>query len=446
MSVLSLNSIEHRLHIGLTLSLALLVLLLWFFGEGSIEQLTEDFIASRLEHDSEAILGAIVVEPEIDVNAAYINQVYQRPFSGHYYLIRQANGIEVTSRSLWDYKLPVPWVSPGQSERHYLQGPEDQWLLVWVHGYRKQGQDLILAVAEDLLPINRQREAFIRDFALLAFVGLVVLLVVQGVVIRQSFRRLDPLLEGVNSLSLGQEKLLNEDVPSEMLPLVKEVNHLLQLLTKRNQRSRNALGNLAHAIKGPLNLLTRYLDKQKEKLQQADEHHQASKQLDRIGLLIERELKRARLTGGGTISQQFDPHVDLQDLMGALRQIYQARSLKLEMHVEQGCMPFGDREDMLELLGNLLDNACKWANSQVVCHVSGVDRMQIVVEDDGQGLDEVDIMRMTQRGSRLDENIEGHGLGLAIVHDVVQLYHGQIDFDRSPDSGGLRVTVELNRL
>ncbi|MES9928317.1 MAG: ATP-binding protein, partial [Candidatus Thiodiazotropha sp. 6PDIVS] len=122
MSVLSLNSIEHRLHIGLTLSLALLVLLLWFFGEGSIEQLTEEFIASRLEHDSEAILGAIVVEPEIDVNAAYINQVYQRPFSGHYYLIRQVNGIEVTSRSLWDYKLPVPWVSPGQSERHYLQG------------------------------------------------------------------------------------------------------------------------------------------------------------------------------------------------------------------------------------------------------------------------------------------------------------------------------------
>ncbi len=422
------------------------MLLLWFFGEGSIEKLTEDFIASRLEHDSEAILGAIVVESEIDVNAAYINQVYQRPFSGHYYLIRQATGREITSRSLWDFKLSVPWVNPGQSERHYLQGPEDQQLLVWVHGYRKQGEDLILAVAEDLLPINRQREAFIKNFALLAFAGLVVLLIVQGVVIRQSFRRLDPLLEDVNSLSLGQEKLLNEDVPSEMSPLVKEVNHLLQLLTKRNQRSRNALGNLAHAIKGPLNLLTRYLDKQIEKQHQASEHQQASQQLDRIRLLIERELKRARLTGGGTINQRFNPSVDLNDLIEALRQIYQDRGMKLALHVDQECTPFGDREDMLELLGNLLDNACKWANQQVVCHVSGSEQMQIVVEDDGKGLEEGDIKRMTQRGSRLDESVEGHGLGLAIVHDVVQLYHGQIDFDRSPEYGGLRVRVVLNRV
>ncbi|MET0010763.1 MAG: ATP-binding protein, partial [Candidatus Thiodiazotropha sp. 6PLUC4] len=105
-----------------------------------------------------------------------------------------------------------------------------------------------------------------------------------------------------------------------------------------------------------------------------------------------------------------------------------------------------DREDMLELLGNLLDNACKWANQQVVCHVSGSEQMQIVVEDDGKGLEEGDIKRMTQRGSRLDESVEGHGLGLAIVHDVVQLYHGQIDFDRSPEYGGLRVRVVLNRV
>jgi signal transduction histidine kinase len=262
-------------------------------------------------------------------------------------------------------------------------------------------------------------------------------------VVRHAFHRLEPLREDINSLSSGHDKLLNEDVPVEMSPLVKEVNHLLQLLSRRNQRSRNALGNLAHALKGPLNLLTRYFDKQ---IDEGSEHLQAGKQLDRIRLLIERELKRARLTGGGTISQQFDPQVDLNDLLGALRQIYQVRNLRLEMQVDQACRPFGDREDMLELFGNLLDNACKWAKHQVVCHISGTEQMQIVVEDDGLGLKEGDIMRMTQRGSRLDENIEGHGLGLAIVHDVVELYNGQIEFDRSPKFGGLRVTVMLNLL
>lgn len=446
MSVLNLNSIEHRLHIGLTISLVILMVLLWFFGASSIEKLTEDFIASRLDHDSEAILGAIVIDQDLKVQSAYINQVYHRPFSGHYYLIRQENGMEITSRSLWDYKLHVSWVKPGQSERFYLQGPENQQLMVWVRGYTKQGQDLIVAVAEDLLPITKQREIFFRDIALLGLSGLVLMLVVQGVVVGHAFRRLEPLREDVNSLSSAHDKLLNEDVPVEMSPLVKEVNHLLQLLSRRNQRSRNALGNLAHALKGPLNLLTRYFDKQTEGEQQDSEHLQAATQLARIRLLIDRELKRARITGGGTISQQFDPQVDLNDLLGALRQIYQDRKLKLAMHIDPSCRSFGDREDMLELMGNLLDNACKWAKHQVVCHVSGVEQIEIVVEDDGLGLEEGEIMHMTQRGSRLDENIEGHGLGLAIVHDVVELYNGQIEFDHSAEFGGLRVTVVLNLL
>jgi signal transduction histidine kinase len=443
MSVLRIHSIEHRLHIGLTISLALLMGLLWLFGAESIEQLSEDFIASRLERDSEAILGAIVVEPALEVRSAYINQVYHRPFSGHYYLIRQANGEEVTSRSLWDFKLQVPWVKPGRFERHYLQGPENQQLLVWVRGYQKQGQKLTIAVAEDLLPIKRERDIFLRNIALLATMGLVVLLVVQGGVVRYAFGCLEPLREDVKSLSLGQEKLLNEHVPSEMSPLVKEVNQLLQLLARRNQRSRNALGNLAHALKGPLNLLTRYFDKHNG---QASEHIQAGQQLERIRLLIDRELKRARLTGRGTINQQFDPHVDLPDLIAVLRRIYQHRHLRLACNVASERGPFGDREDLLELLGNLLDNACKWAHHRVFCRVTGTDRLEVVVEDDGEGLDEHQIARMMQRGSRLDEDIEGQGLGLAIVHEVVQLYHGQITFDGSPKYGGLRVKVVLYRL
>ena len=445
MSVLNLNSLEYRLHIGLTVSLIILMGLLWLFGAGSIEKLTEDFIASRLEHDGEAILGATVVEQRVKVQSAHINQVYHRPYSGHYYLIRQADGVDITSRSLWDFKLQVPWMRVGQTERLYLQGPDRQQLLVWVSGFRKQGRDLTLAVAEDLLPINRQRDVFLRDFALLALAGLLLLLIMQGVVVRQAFRRLEPLREDVKSLSSGHEKLLSEDVPSEMSPLVGEVNHLLQLLSRRNQRSRNALGNLAHALKGPLNLLTRYIDKQKTQHGE-DEHRQAGQQIERIRLLIDRELKRARLAGGGTISQRFDAHVDLQDLLEVLKQIYQERQLTIEASIDRERSPFGDREDILELLGNLLDNACKWAQSRVVCHLSGVNRLEIVVEDDGRGLAQEEITRLTQRGSRLDENIEGHGLGLAIVYEVVQLYNGRIDFDRSTELGGLRVTVILDRL
>ncbi|MEW8498585.1 MAG: sensor histidine kinase, partial [Candidatus Thiodiazotropha taylori] len=336
----------------------------------------------------------------------------------------------------------LPILKPGESERLYRQGPDGQQLLVWLTGYRKKNQNLTIAVAEDLLPITNQRQIFLWNFALLSILGLLLLLFIQSLVVRLAFRRLEPLREDVRNLSSGCETPLNEDVPNEMLPLVKEVNHLLQLLAQRNQRTRNALGNLAHALKEPLNLLTGYFDRQVS-YQGAQQHQQAGKQLDRIRLLIDRELKRARLSGERSINQKFNAKVDLPDLLDVLRKIYHERNLSIEAITKDECPPFGDREDILELLGNLLDNACKWAEGSVICQISCTESLSFVIEDDGVGLEESDLRSLMQRGSRLDESTEGHGLGLAIVHEVVQLYRGEIHFDRSPQYGGLRVTVVL---
>ncbi|MBT3027377.1 MAG: GHKL domain-containing protein [Candidatus Thiodiazotropha sp. (ex Ctena orbiculata)] len=446
MSVLIPNSLERRLHLGLAFTLILLMGVLWLFGAKSIESLTEDFIASRLEHDAEALLAAIVFKQQgIKVRPARVNQIYLRPYSGHYYLVRQRNGAEVTSRSVWDFKLQIPQMKVGESGRLHMLGPEKQQLLVYVSGFRKQGKELTLAVAENLLPIKQQRDLFLRNFALLALLGLVVLLLLQGMVVRQAFRRLEPLREEIKSLAGGDEKRLSEEVPDEMSPLVKEINHLLLLLSRRNQRSRNALGNLAHALKGPMNLLTHYFDKSPSSESRIDTAL-AGQQVERVRLLIERELKRARLAGSGSTSQRFDPQLDLQDLLDVLKQIYREKQLSIEAVKATDLSPFGDREDILELLGNLLDNACKWAKSRVRCTLTGEDQFKIIVEDDGEGLADEEVARMTKRGSRLDEDTEGQGLGLAIVSDVVTLYEGNLVFDRSPELQGLRVSVVLNRL
>ncbi len=437
------NSLEFRLQAGLTISLSLLMGLLWLFSTGAVERLTEDFIASRLEHDAETILGAMALGQGVTVVSAKLNQIYHRPYSGHYYLILTDQGEGVASRSVWDYKLQIPRMPFGRSERFHLQGPDGQHLLVWARGYRKQDRDFTLAVAEDLRPLKRQRERFLKHFALVALAGLVLLLVLQSVVVRGAFRRLKPLRQDVQNLASGQEQLLRDDVPTEFLPLVNEVNHLLRLLSTRNQRSRNAMGNLAHALKGPLNLLTRHFD---QSTPSDPNLQQARDQVERIRILMDRELRRARLAGGKTLSERFDVEKDLPDLLHALRQIYRERQLHLETRIEGTPKPFGDREDLLELLGNLLDNACKWAHGRVICHVSGSQGLEIVVEDDGEGLEDDAIEIMTQRGRRLDESIDGHGLGLAIVNDVVELYAGRIRFDRSPELHGLRVSVVLNPL
>jgi signal transduction histidine kinase len=421
--------------------------LLWLFGAKSIESLTEDFIASRLEHDSEALLGAMVIKPHrVKVRAARINQIYQRPYSGHYYIIQLQEGTEITSRSLWDFTLQIPTIQPGESRRLRLIGPDNQQLLVYVAGFKKQGKELTVAVAEDLMPIKAQQDLFLRNFALIALLGLIVLLLVQGMVVRNSFHQLEPLRDDIKGLATGDERTLREDVPDEITPLVREINHLLLLLTNRNKRSRNALGNLAHALKGPMNLLTRYFDSSAAADNKID-HALAGQQVERIGLLIDRELKRARLAGSGSISQRFDPHVDVADLLDVLKKIYREKPLTIEAVVAKDLSPFGDREDILELLGNLIDNACKWALSKVRCTLSGEEgSFQITIEDDGDGLDDEDVSRLIRRGNRLDEEIEGQGLGLAIVSDIVNLYEGELKFDRSLDLHGLRVRVNLKQI
>lgn len=437
-----MRSLERTLHLGLILSLVLLMGGLWMVGNQSIRSLTEDFVASRLEHDTESILAAFVpdqVHPR--VRQGRISQIYRQPLSGHYYLIRFSDdGTELRSRSLWDHPFAIPELQPGEYRRMHASGPSGQTLFILVKGFRKHGRDITLAVAEDMTLIREHRDRFKREFGLFALLGVLGLLLVQGVVVQRAFKRLQPLREDIRRLKLGEADALSEDVPSEILPLVREFNNLVQLLAKRLERSRNALGNLAHALKGPLNIVLQYFDTV-EKDGGGVTSAEARAQVDRIGELMERELSRAKLAGAGLHSQRFNPTEELPDLTGLLKQLHP--ELDIQWHVEEGASAFGDREDMLEMLGNLLDNACKWARSRVTCKVQGGAAIELVVADDGKGISDDELEHLAERGVRLDETIEGHGLGLAIVRNIVELYAGEMVFGRSPELGGLQVLVRL---
>ncbi len=440
-----MNSLERRLQLGLSLTLVVLIGLMGFIGNQAVHSMTESFVASRLEHDAESLLAAMLIEPEgARVRWRRINQIYSQPFSGHYYVIRFDDNHLVYSRSLWDQSLEIPRLKPGETHRQMVSGPSDQQLLLLLHGYEKNQRRFTLGVAEDMTPIYRERDGFIRWFSLLALGGLLALLLVQSLIVRRSFKRLDKVRDNVQLLEQGKAVELSEDVPIEVLPLVQEFNHLLHLLSQRLERSRNALGNLAHALKGPLNLLTQYFDADASGSTNA-EREQALLQTDRIHLLMERELNRGRLAGQDLSTQRFDPAKEMQDLIAVLQQVHRDKGISVQYQVDELVEPFGDREDMLELLGNLLDNACKWAVSKVICRIEGGEQISILVEDDGAGLQDDDIQYLTRRGSRLDENVEGHGLGLAIVGDIVKLYGGSISFSRSPELGGLRIQIFLPR-
>ncbi len=438
-----MKSLGARLQLGLALTLVVLMGLIWFIGNNAVRSMAESIVISRLEHDAEGLLAAMHFDTEDQpVQLRPIGQVYSRPLSGHYYAIRFADGDTLRSRSMWDQSLEIPLLAPGETRRQLVDGPSNQQLLLLLNGYRKNGHSFTIGMAEDMTPVFRQRDYFMRWFALLALGGLLMLLLVQGVVVRRSFRRLDKVREDILRLEQGKTEKLSDDVPSEVLPLVQEFNHLLQLLSQRLERSRNALGNLTHALKGPLNLLTQYLDALDSDGAGTNVKN-AAFQTERIRQLMGRELKRARLAGKNLSSRRFNPEEDMADLISVVQQVHNEKMIAVERRIDQHLAAFGDREDMLELLGNLLDNACKWAASKVICVIHAAGDIYITVEDDGTGLRDDDIDGLTQRGTRLDENVEGHGLGLAIVGDIVKLYGGSIGFSRSQELGGLSVQVVL---
>jgi signal transduction histidine kinase len=162
-----------------------------------------------------------------------------------------------------------------------------------------------------------------------------------------------------------------------------------------------------------------------------------------IRQLIESELRRARLAGSGHVTQTLNPFQALSGLVKMVRTIHAEKPLDFTVQASNEPVAF-DRQDFMELMGNLLDNAAKWAEEQIAVHVQQKDGdLYVTVEDDGIGCTEEQMQGLTQRGVRLDETREGHGLGLSIVRDLVDQYHGALTLSRSVDLGGLRVAAIL---
>lgn len=440
-----MNSLKKQLQIGLAVGLFLLLCLLWWGGSLALRNLTEGFVSSRLQHDAETLLGALDLNaaagPSIDHRG--FGKIYQQPLSGHYYQVMLVDGSQLTSRSLWDQQIEFPPFAPGSSGHWRVAGPAGQDLLLHVAGYRKQGQVFTLALAEDMTPLNQGLARFQWVFAGLSLLAAFVIILTQSQIVRTSMRRLDPVREDIRRLAEGEIAALSEDLPAEVKPLVQEFNRLLLLQQQRLERSRHSLGNLAHALKGPLNLLMR--ETENELLNDYPEVRQRmGSQLERIGQLMERELTRARLAGAGVAIERFAADQEIPALVGALQQMYAERKLEIEYQLTaEGRLP-QDREDMLELLGNLMDNACKWAQLRVKLQLEVSDRLvRLTVEDDGPGVADEALARLDERGVRVDESVVGHGLGLAIARDVVSRYAGSLHFSRSAELGGLKVEVSL---
>jgi len=435
-----MKSLERRLQKNIAIVTVLTLLGLLFITNLSTRSILTEFVASRLALDAERILNSLIITPSsLNIRWGRLNPVYNIPDSGHYYQVKINNKV-MHSPSLQDRDIPlINTLKP--NILHDAPGPAGQHLIIWSKSYQINGQIIMISVAENMNQLMEERKKFSLLFMAIGISGFILMLFILRLVIRRLFKHLDSSQQEIRQIVRGERQQLTEDVPAEIYPLVKEFNHSLSIMQQRMERSRNSLGNLAHALKTPLSLLTQQLDNK------ALDTQKAKNQAERIRQLTERELKRARMAGLGNTSQRFDPREELPTLIEVLKQAHRKDELEVSLHIDDAAKTFGDREDMLELLGNLMDNACKWAKSQVLCSVfidrEVADTITICIEDDGAGKGSEELERLTQRGIRLDESVEGHGLGLSICKDIVKLYAGSICFQSSQKLGGFLVEVKL---
>jgi two-component system sensor histidine kinase PhoQ len=305
-------------------------------------------------------------------------------------------------------------------------------------------RSLTFSVAVSLTPYEEQLWRF-RQKMLGSFTGLMfALLLTLALLLRWGLAPLRRLEREIHEVEEGRSEVLSGGYPRELSGVATNLNALLVGERKRVARYRDTLGNLAHSLKTPLAVMQTTLSKETPIAAAA-----FGTEIDRMRDIIAHQLKRAAASGGALLGQApIDVAQVAADLRSTLLKVFASKDLSIELVVERESQFIGDRGDFTEVLGNLVDNACKWCRSRVRVTVTidpqaGTrERLSVIVEDDGPGISEENRTRVLQRGVRADESVPGHGLGLAMVRDTVDLYGGSVSIDASP-LGGARFSLRL---
>ena len=391
--------------------------------------------------------------PESVTPTQLLDPRFDTPGSGLYAEIRSASG-ESVWRSQSTTGTPVqfgPALEGGERKFIFtdIAGTDIRLAvasrgIVWddLHG---QPARFTFSVASSLETYQAQIQSF-RQQLVGWFAGLAGLLVatLAGLLrwLSQPMRRLEREIKDVEA---GKRETLGEAWPRELTAVTSNLNALLDGERQRIKRYRDTLGNLAHSLKTPLAVMRQSLGTVESGTKQA-----LNAEIDRMTDIIEHQMKRAVTSGGVLLGQQpVDLAPVVTELRSALIKVYGNKDLLFETSIVAGAQFIGDRADITELLGNLLDNACKWCRSRVrIVATLAADAtdsrhaLRIVIDDDGPGIAEANRAKVLQRGGRVDEATPGHGIGLSMVHDTVALYGGTMRIDAS-EFGGARFDLAL---
>ncbi len=399
-------------------------------------------------------LVADVAAPEDDRFPKALGEpLFELPLSGWYWQVTKLGAAKPelrASRSLWDGGLPHLEdrgiaAGPDGSRQGYVTGPEDQNLRL-VERNIDLGEDgqYLVAVAGDAAEITDDVRAFDRALLITFAILAAVLLLTTMFQVRFGLAPLKRITSGLAAIRSGSAERLAGAFPVEIAPLARETNALIDANRDIVERARTHVGNLAHALKTPLSVMVNEASARPGDPLAGKVEEQAAIMRDQVARHLERARIAARVTVVGSVTEVVPV---IEALARTMEKIHRDRAIAIEVRAAAAVRFRGERADLEEMLGNLIDNACKWAASRVAIEAlrDGAGDGQVVrilVDDDGPGLTPAEREQVAHRGRRLDESKPGSGLGLSIVVELAQLYGGDLKLAAAP-IGGLRAELTL---
>jgi signal transduction histidine kinase len=431
----------------LTLGAAVWLILILALGGGVLTWAFRDTVENEFSRRLDAMLNGLIAsmaatpDGQVTLTHPQGDPRFEQVYSGWYWQITEPSGTLLRSRSLWDSTLR-PTGSDTKLHLSRADGPNGEPLLVAEHDITFPDVDGLVhvMVAGDLREVSegvRRFNLLLATALGLLGIGLVLAILIQ---VRFGLRPLRTMAADLDGVRRGTHPRLAEEYPKEIAPLANAMNGVLDKDVELFERARRHVGNLAHGLKTPLAVIS-------AEMEQEPDRGVLRKQVQVMRRLIEHHLGRASAVAGageriGVSTQVADTAREVARVLG---KVFAERNLTIDIAVGDDVVFPGHREDLEEILGNLMENACKWATSRVrLSAEQTANHVVILIEDDGPGMSGEQAAEASRRGKRFDEIAPGWGLGLSIVADLVEVTGGTFTIGQSP-LGGLRVCTEFPR-
>jgi two-component system sensor histidine kinase PhoQ len=453
MGLITQLSIHQRLLLAASLVLTAFLGLTGLALDKAFRSSAEEALQARLYSSVYALLAAAEEGEEgvLKMPPVLTDPRFNRPGSGLYAHVEGTQtGYRWQSGSSVGEELDlVRTMAAGESsiERESLQSGESVMSLnygvVW-EDFNGRELGYTLMVAEDLSPHLEQISAFRNTLMLWLGGAAVLLLLAQGLVLRWGLAPLRQVSEALKEIESGSAEQLQGRFPRELSLLTSNINSLIRHAQARQQRYRDSLGDLAHSLKTPLAILQGLADR-RDAIGQ-DEQRSLGEQVQRMNQIVGHQLQRAAASGRSSLTRNLSFRQVVNRLVGSLSKVYADKHIQWQIEIPDNAGFRGDEGDLMELLGNLMENACKYCRGRVSIKVETDGELALRVADDGRGIPSDQASRVLQRGHRADQQQPGQGIGLAVAMDILKAYGGRVEIGRSGHLGGAEIRLYFPRM